>query len=123
MLVIFLEDMKTDPKNEYQRVLKFLGLEDDNRNHFPVENTRAIPRLPVLSQTLRLLALAKARIGWSSGLGIGRILYKLNNRKPGQKEYRSGISPVLYDYFKDDIKVMSKIMDRDLAHWLAGKGV
>ena len=34
-----------------------------------------------------------------------------------------GINPVLYDYFKDDIKLMSKIMDRDLAHWLAGKGV
>ncbi len=34
-----------------------------------------------------------------------------------------GINPVLYDYFKDDIKLMSKIMDRDLAHWLAGKGI
>lgn len=34
-----------------------------------------------------------------------------------------GINPVLYDYFKDDIKLMSKIMDRDLAHWMAGKGV
>jgi len=123
VLVIFLEDMKTDPKNEYRRVLKFLGLEDDNRNHFPVENARAIPRLPVLSQILRLLVLAKDRIGWRTGLGIGQILYKLNNRKPGQKEYRSGINPVLYDYFKDDIKLMSKIMDRDLTHWLAGKEV
>jgi len=35
----------------------------------------------------------------------------------------SCIHPVLYDYFKDDIKLMYKIMDRDLAHWLAGKGV
>ncbi|MCF8095723.1 MAG: sulfotransferase domain-containing protein [Desulfobacteraceae bacterium] len=120
VLVIFLEDMKSNPRREYRRVLEFLEVEDDGREDFPVENARALPRFPLISQSLRIAGLVKTKLGLhGKGIGIGRIISRLNNRKPdGKQKLSPEMEETLRDYFKEDIGLLSSIMGRELSHWL-----
>jgi len=119
VLAIFLEDMKSDPRREYMRMLDFLGVEDDGRSSFPVKNVRAVPRFLLISQSLRIAGLAKTKLGLRKGMGIGRLISRLNNRKPSVKQNLSPkIEDTLRNYFKEDIVLLSSITGRDLSHWL-----
>ena len=100
-------------------MLEFLQVEDDGRDSFPVENARAVPRFPLISQAMRIAGLAKTKLGLRIGMGIGRTIGRLNNRKPTVKQYLSPeMEETLRDYFKEDIELLSEIMGRDLSHWL-----
>ena len=118
VLEIFLEDMKLDARNQYLRVLRFLGIKDDGRKLFPVLNARAVPRLPFLSQALRLAGLAKAHIGIRANMGLGRAISNYNNQKPKSETLSTEMLEELREYFKEDIDLLSKIMKRNLTHWI-----
>jgi hypothetical protein len=118
VLVIFLEDMKVDPRKEYRRVLTFLEVDDDGRTHFPVQNARAVPRYPRLAQAISIAGLMKIRLGLQKNWGIGSIIYRLNNRAPRKNRASREMQAALRDYFKEDIELLAKLMNRDLSHWI-----
>lgn len=118
VLVIFLEDIKNNVRHEYQRVLSFLDVADDGRIHFPVENERAIPRFPFLSQAVKRVWDIKVRLGFKKNLGWGKLFHRLNNFNPGSTRVPLEMKASLYAYFKQDIALLATITQRDLSHWL-----
>ena len=54
VLAILLDDVATDPRREYVRALRFLGLDDDFRQEFPVYNSARAIRSPRLTRGLFL---------------------------------------------------------------------
>jgi Sulfotransferase family len=50
VLSILLEDLSVRPREEYRRVLEFLGLGDDGRTSFPVMNRARSVRWPALTR-------------------------------------------------------------------------
>ncbi len=120
VVVIFLEDMKSEPKREYQRVQNFLGVDDDGRVIFPVKNSRAIPRFPFLSQGVRLVGLAKSRMGLRQGLGVGRIVSRFNNQPSKGASLSPEMKKNLSRYFEKDILLLGNILNRNLSSWIEG---
>ncbi|ADE14476.1 sulfotransferase [Nitrosococcus halophilus Nc 4] len=117
VLVILLDDMKIDPRREYRRALDFLGVGDDGRSHFPVENARQVPRYPRLAQTLRAVGLMKAWIGFRKPTGIGKMIQSLNNQKPKDNTISPEMQAILQEFFCGDIEKLSQLLGRDLSHW------
>ncbi|ADE14477.1 sulfotransferase [Nitrosococcus halophilus Nc 4] len=119
VLVILLDDMKIDPRREYRRALDFLGVGDDGRSHFPVENARQIPRYPRLAQGVRVAATVRKRLGIGKGTGVASIVQSWNNRRAINNLISPEMQEKLCIYFRDDVEKLSKLLGRDLTSWLA----
>jgi len=118
VLVIVLEDIKNYPGKEYRRALTFLGVNDDGRKHFSVENARVVPRYPLIAQALRMVGLFKTRLGWRINFGIATLIYRLNNRAPVKKGISKEMQANLREYFKEDIELLASVTGRSLSHWI-----
>jgi hypothetical protein len=119
VLFLFLEDMRHDPGLVYRAVLSHAGVVDDGRSTFPVLNERRAPRSLAMARLSHLAGAARRRLGLG-GLGLGRILNRLNESTPTPK---TGPDPRLRAeldaFFRDDIALLARLTERNLDHWLA----
>jgi hypothetical protein len=115
---IVFDDLKKHPRRVYQDTLRFLQLPDDGRTEFPVRNVFQQPRLGLMRDSAILLAAVRRRIPIRRGLGIMRGVTRLTS-KPG---VRPPLAPdfhrELADYFRDDVALLGKLLDRDFSDWL-----
>ena len=114
---IFFEDLATKPANCYQEVLSFLGLPNDNRQHFNSLNQSKIHRYPELNRILRTLGIWRAKLGLP---GIG--LRARFNRGVATPKERTPLTPEmrweLYQAFHNDIELLSQLTKRNLSNWM-----
>ncbi len=121
--IIVYDDFIKSNRKEYLKVLKFLGVQDDNRKEFNRYNERLnhkwrglsvfrrkLPKgmqnfIRVLNENLTKLPYGE-RIGFTNRTKI--------NRKPLPQSLKREMS----DFFRDDVKKLSKIINRDLNYWL-----
>ncbi len=118
---VLLEDLKKDPVLEYRRILEFLGIEDDRRSSFPVKNMGRIPRLLWLAQIGRILARLKKQLGICQNFGIQSWFNQYNEVPRENQKIDPELQAELIDYFKDDVKKLSKLINKDLSHWLSSR--
>ncbi|MEN8444077.1 MAG: sulfotransferase [Cyanobacteria bacterium J06555_13] len=119
VLFIFLEDFRKNTREEYLKVLSFIGVPDDGRTDFPVENQRSEPRLLVLRRFAVKLNHAKHRLGIHRTLGIGALFRKVNQKKiVSQPLPNERFICELREYFTHDIQKLSDLVDRNLSGWL-----
>lgn len=119
-LPILLDDLRENPKQEYQKILDFLGIAPDNRKEFPAYNRRKRVHSVMLSQLVGNLVFLKKRLGLGKRLHIASSIRKLNGKRFSQNT--SQLSPVfiadLKSYFRDDIRLLETLLARDLSKWL-----
>ena len=106
-------------------MLKFLDLPDDGRSIFPKINARKVHRFPMLGSLL-LRPPTPARAMWkklrsltgpSISLPIEYLIHM--NAKTNLDSYVSpGITQVMKACFEPDILKLSKLIERDLTHWV-----
>jgi hypothetical protein len=129
VLVLVFDDLRADAAAVYRRTLEFLGVPDDGRSDFPRVNPNTVHRRPTvarLTQRPPRAALAAARtlkrITGSERLGV---LDRVRARNRVEAE-RAPLDPAfldrLADYFCEDVKLLSRLIDRDLTHWTARHG-
>ena len=123
--VILFDDFTASPKSLYDEVIDFFGIDHDNRTEFPRVNENKRARLswlrdfyrkppPVLLQGYRRFkqtAAGKHLVGlkeWVVGLNTVR-----ERRSPLSAEFRAE----LVDAFRDEVALLSRILNRDLSHW------
>ncbi|MCS6941797.1 MAG: sulfotransferase domain-containing protein [Geminocystis sp.] len=111
---VFLDDIRKDARSEYLKVLNFLGLEDDGRTEFPAKNTAKEHRLQFIAPILRWGATFKKRIGIYKSLGIVKLNTRYRQRPPMDNQLRAE----LIQYFREDIRLMERLLNRDLSDWL-----
>lgn len=115
VLVLFYEDLARDPAAVYAAALKFLGVANDGRTHFPVVNVSRAVRHEWLYCLIRRYRKLKKRLGIRLGLGETRFARWLFGKKPP-------LDPTLRHeiiaYCHDDIQKISTLTSRDLTHWL-----
>lgn len=124
VLVLVLDDFREDPRREYLKVLEFLGVPDDGRTSFPVENPAKEKRGPDLTLHLRRVAkwafLAKRRLGIpvARSTGILKSISRLNTRHRPRPPMSDELRQELRDFFRPDIKRLGSLLNRDFSHWL-----
>jgi len=88
VLHIPLERMQADPAGEYQRVLSFLGVDDDGRTEFPAANEARGHRSRVLQQLIRLGGKTRQALG-IRGVGLARLNDKSEPKEALSDSFRA----------------------------------
>lgn len=117
--VIVHDDLKANPGAVYGQLLRFLGLENDGRDDFGQLNKSKKVQYPTLLKVLYFANRVRKRLGIP---GMGRGLYKRTYQlglTEGKAELRPEFRKELQDYFRDEVRILSKLLERDLGHWLA----
>lgn len=139
-LVSVFDDLVADPAKQYQLVLKFLDLGDDERNSFQpfrastglrsVRLQRLLKRPPI-ARTLIASEASLRREGISAEKRITEIpgvhslkslrkrLLKWNRTAAPSLKLSPELRAEMCAKFKDDVSELSSLLDRDFSHWLA----
>jgi hypothetical protein len=118
VLAIVLDDIGEDPRAEYLRVLRFLGLKDDGRIDFAIYNKAKKLRWPGLTRVIFDMMQIKTRLGVSLGLNLWDRVSKLNTVEAPHAQLPPETEMVLRDYFASDIELLGKLLGVNFEHWL-----
>jgi hypothetical protein len=122
--VILFDDFTKDTKAVYEDVLAFLGLPSDNRTEFPpVYEGRSLSKNKFSRLVLYLLRPPKILVRIKDRLNIhGTGLLAKPTKMLTTKSKREAVSPELHaemvETFRADVEKLSRIVGRDLSHWL-----
>jgi hypothetical protein len=134
VLFLIYDDLKADPAGVYKKVLVFLDLKPDGRDHFPVVNPAREHRFEVLRKLDMFLKAPPDSLDrikcWFKGvlsvksLGIHKLVNRLNAHvnvvyKP-RPPLRPEFEQELRDYFREDIALLANLMKHDLSPWQRG---
>ena len=76
--VIIFDDLKSNPHDEYRKVLAFLDVNDDGRQKFSVYNSARERKSRLLSQLIKSVCNTKKKLNISKGVGILNTLDRKN---------------------------------------------
>lgn len=113
VLTVVLDDIRTDPRHEYLRVLRFLGVADDGRLKFSLHNPSTAFRCPALQQVVYPILHLKDRLG-VRGLGLWTDVEKLMRTERPREPLTPEMTAVLREYFRKDIELLGQLLGRDL---------
>jgi hypothetical protein len=123
--VILFEDFVADPKRVYEEVLAFLRVPSDGRSDFPVLNENRRVRWPLLQRGLTCSAnyfrLIRSVSGWKLAWGLGFLpgLLFLNSKSVPRSLIPPGLQAELADFYREDTCKLSRLLGRDLSHWVS----
>jgi len=126
--VILLEDLKNNPSDVYNNTLKFLGLNQDGRADFPIINNAKLYRNRYIAKLIKspgknteYFFLFIRNFLWSLGLkGVRSSLLKFMTKSYKKRApYRD--RALIGKEFEKDIQSTSKLISRNLDHWIIVK--
>jgi hypothetical protein len=111
--VFHLRDWVENPRRAYVEILAFLGVEDDGRTDFPRVNEAHRHRIKSVVKlvqdppaSVKRLVDAGRRLTGRDGLGLGKLLYRLN-RKPGRvAEIDAAMRAEIKAHYAEDAKLL-----------------
>jgi hypothetical protein len=123
--LILYDDFTASPASVYTDVVEFLEIPHDGRTEFPRinENKRArmswlrqLYRKPpvVLKSTVRSL---KQAVGEEEIAGLQKKIVELNTVKERRPPLSAEFRAELVNTFRDEVFLLSRLMNRDLSHW------
>ena len=129
--IILFDDFKQDVATVYSETLAFLGVDPDFAADFTIVNASKQVRSKALQDTLEKLHLTPSHVrdsAWFLALSklmpesavrwlveTGKAAYAKEARYPKMPD---DLRDRLLDYFQPEISQLSKIINRDLSHWL-----
>jgi len=118
VLTILLDDVVADPRREYVRALRFLGVDDDFGQEFPVYNSARVSRSPRLTRALFLATRIKDRLGIRLNLDLWRRVSDRNVVTTPRESLPCAVTNMLRCHFAGEVALLSHLLGRDLQHWL-----
>lgn len=122
---IYFDDFIRDTRHEYLRTLRFLGLEDDEKESFPAVNQNKRHRVGALGDFTqrppRRLVNAGLRIKEVLGiqhLGLLNRLREMNRVAGRRPKLAPELREKILETYRDDIRRLSRLTGRSLDHWL-----
>lgn len=130
-LILVFDDFKHNPRETYQQVCQFLGVEDDGRTFFPQRQQSQFYRFAWLQrllfhppQTVMNWATNSSSVGpmwqWKQLvlLRLHRGLRTLNAMKQQPPSLSPEMTEHLQNTFANDVEHLSELLGRDLTPWL-----
>ena len=118
IVTIVLDDVVRDARAQYRRVLEFLGLADDGRDSFAAANVAKERRSCVLARAIEAGAAVKRALGITARLSIVDRIEQANRKPKPRPKIATEVRKKLAGYFAGDVALLSKLLSRDLSHWL-----
>jgi len=123
---IVFDDFTSAPLAVYREVLDFLGLEHDERSEIARMNgtkayrSRLIQRLLMRPPRVARLIIPRT-VGPSQPNFAGRLVKRLRRANIVRTHWRpvgAAMRQELVSWFRDDVDLLGRILDRDLRQWL-----
>ena len=115
---LILDDIKNDPMKVFDEVLEFLNVSTFVKTDFKAVNTAKVRKSKNIALLVKLLGRLKKNIGITKGFGILNKSNQLNVSNIKRVSLSDDMKKILQDYFKEDVKLLSKVIDKDLSCWL-----
>lgn len=124
--VIVFDDFATATKKVYEDTLAFLDVPSDGKVEFPQVNVNKVSRSGIVTrlaqrppeQLVRLYRRVKNALNLGS-IGLLRRVNDLNSERVGRETLSQDMKSVLKEAFREDVLLLSDLLERDLSHWLA----
>ena len=124
--LILYDDFAASPKQVYDEVMHFLDLPPDQRTEFPRINESKRTRLtwlrnfyrkppPPLRTAFRSLKRAMGSEGISA---VTKRIVSLNTVKERRQPLSPAFRAELVGAFRDEVALLSRLLNRDLSHWV-----
>lgn len=117
VLVVLMDDLRDQPKENYERVLAFLGVPTDGRIDFPIANVRRTTRSVVIRRALSHAGAFKRRLFGKEPTGILAPLHRINMRPASHTALPENLERQMRAYFSADVRKLEGLVERDLSHW------
>ena len=122
LMTIVLDDMKTQPRRVYLKVLSFLGLADDERMEFPVINKNKLTKSVVLATVIKMGWIVKKKLGVKKmPFSLLTFMREKNTIQMKRQDVSPELKAELIAFFRADVELLSTLLKRDLSHWLSIK--
>ena len=112
--VFHLENWTADARATYREIVRFLGLDDDGRTHFPKINEAHFQWLGIVQRfvrnpprAVRKLVEAMRRAAGRQGLGAGKLLVRLNTGRGRLVEIDDALRREITEYYKHDAEKLA----------------
>ena len=123
--LILYDDFTASPDQVYNEVIQFLGIPHDGRNEFPRINENKRARLPWLRDFIRKPPppLQSAYRSFKKAVGeeglntIKNKVVTLNTVTERRPPLSTALRAELVDAFREEVALLSRLMQRDLSHW------
>lgn len=130
VLIVLFHEFVKDPKQGYENILSFLGVPSDHRQGFPPVNSNYEHRSKLLGKFLhppqivyrlymKLLSLSGIRFMRFVSQVYGKV-EAFNARRVSRASIDLDLYARMQTYFRDDVRKLSELMNRDLSAWTAG---
>lgn len=119
--VVVFDDFVRRTKTCYDRVLEFLEVSPDHRAAFSPVNAAYELRSRTFETALdhRRIPLPLRRFGRYFGLHkLHRRIMEMNKRRVHKQPISPKFRAELYDFFREDVALLGRLLDRDLSHWM-----
>lgn len=119
VMLVFMDDMKVDPRRVYLDILDFLGVPDDGRGEFATANVRKRVKLLVLGRMLAFAGQHKRLLGLQ-GVRTGAFskFYAWNQVPVTPGKLDEPFRNELVACFEEDVRLLGELAGRDLSNWL-----
>ena len=119
LIFVLLDDLKSKSDSTYNKTLKFLGVAPLSLESYDIINKKKGRISYTLSKFFIFITKLKKKFGIKRGLGVLSALNKLNISQDVSNEYGEVelLKPILSEYFKKDILLLEKVINKDLSHW------
>jgi hypothetical protein len=125
VLLIFLQDLKTDTRKVYQEVLGFLNVPTYELKDYPVVNRSKRNASELFAKLTKRPPKVLVEVAWSAkrvlGLrrfGFGRILKATNTEYVERPALSREMKKVIIEAYRSDIIHLSELTGRNLTKWL-----
>ena len=119
--IIIYDDFKEDTSSEYRRTLSFLGVDDTIKLDFKVINPNKILRFPTLKRIMLdpiIRKIGRNLVPLQIRQAIKEYIKKTNTRYTSRPPMNPETRQRLKREFAREIEELSKLLGRDLTHWL-----
>lgn len=116
--IVFLDDIRSDPRKEYLKLLAFLSLDDDGRLKFSASNARKTSKFPRIYQIIFQLVRLKESLGITYRFNVLSKLRATITQSGSRAKISDALHADLCKYFEEDIRLLERLVNRDLSCWL-----
>lgn len=129
VLIVLFHEFVKNPKHVYENILSFLGVPSDHRQDFPPVNSNYEHKSKLLGRLLhppQIVYQAYMKLLSLFGIRSMRFVSQIYGKIEAfnaRRVSRTSIDPALYarlqTYFREDIRKLSELINRDLSAWTA----
>lgn len=118
VLPVLLDDLHSNPRMVYLKILRFLDVGDDGRQEFPALNQAKVLKSKALRQVVLWAGNVKRRLGIRRSLGVESAFARWNTRPAKRVDLPSALRSELENHFYLEVEHLEDLLGRDLGGWM-----